>query len=736
MMSAAVTQRPAFSSGAATANPDTLRRVAPLLVGVVVAYAALLSTGTPLVSVLAYSGYFGLAVVLPGTLLHRWLRGFAESLLSDVTWGAVTGLVSELFVWAALTALHVNRLLWVWPVVVVAAFVGLPRLRRFWRRPAGAPRTSPLLAWGVCGAFALATAYVTRWYFGSYPLPPSGRPYHTDIPYNLGFAATATHSIPTSNEALAFHWVADAHLAAANLISGVPLPTIVLRTWVLSVVFVIVATTACLGARVSRRPGVGVVAALLILVSPLGIVLWPHLSISTPLLYPLSDSLVFSIGLTALLMMILVDAVRRQRVGIGSVVLFVATALVAVGTKPSVIPDVLGGLGLLCVLLAWKQRRWPSHTLLLLGSLLIVVLLVSVPTVSKSAEAGSGVLPFAVVAFSGPTTTAMVGLVLLADLLATWLLAVPVVVALRARELRGDHTAQLLGCVVAVGFACSVLIDHPGLSEFYFWLSAVPFAAILTAWAGAALLDRATLPRRQLFSGFGLVALVAAGAQVYVGRWNPEGRWSGLALLGVILVCAVLAARYAGLGTGRLGFAVLSTVVALMASAVPAFFVVSLLSARPTNENPHLLAQSEAAQWVAQHVPSSDVVATNSHCAAGPTRPHCDASAYWLSGFGQRAVLVGGWAWSLASHRNNGVDGYGYMYQPYSNPTLLALNDGAFTHPTPSALAELYSRYHVRWLVADRMAGPVSPRLANFGDPAYVNAWVTVYRLDRPSHSR
>ena len=63
-----------------------------------------------------------------------------------------------------------------------------------------------------------------------------------------------------------------------------------------------------------------------------------------------------------------------------------------------------------------------------------------------------------------------------------------------------------------------------------------------------------------------------------------------------------------------------------------------------------------------------------------------------------------------------------------SDPELLALNDSAFTDPTPEVLEELRGR-GVRFLFANDMAGEVSPRLDELATKVFAQGPVTIYEI-------
>ncbi|MGO4599603.1 hypothetical protein [Terrabacter sp. 2RAF25] len=140
------------------------------------------------------------------------------------------------------------------------------------------------------------------------------------------------------------------------------------------------------------------------------------------------------------------------------------------------------------------------------------------------------------------------------------------------------------------------------------------------------------------------------------------------------------------------------------------------------------VAEASAAQWLEANSDPDDVVATNVHCRAGKTVAHCDSRAFWVSALTQRRSLVESWAYTASAHERHGVGGRPYSQQPFENPQLLALNEGAFRAPTTESLAALKGK-GVRWLLADTKAGTVSPRLSEQADLVHESGTVKIFRL-------
>jgi hypothetical protein len=152
--------------------------------------------------------------------------------------------------------------------------------------------------------------------------------------------------------------------------------------------------------------------------------------------------------------------------------------------------------------------------------------------------------------------------------------------------------------------------------------------------------------------------------------------------------------------------------------------------ADPTTAGALSAGQMRAALWLYRHTPADAVIATNVHCQPEPTRPHCDARAFWVTGLGGRRALIEGWGYTDAAVAANGRDGLGFTRQPAPDLARFELNERVFTAPSAADLETLQRRYRVGWLFADRAAGPVSPRLDQLATPRYSDATVTIYQLN------
>jgi len=99
----------------------------PWLLAFVVGTVVLHQSGTPALDIARYSAYWCLGVTLPGLLVARATVGTRGNWPEDVAMGAVTGLGLELLCFALWAILGRQQQLWLWPLLVVAIFVAVPR---------------------------------------------------------------------------------------------------------------------------------------------------------------------------------------------------------------------------------------------------------------------------------------------------------------------------------------------------------------------------------------------------------------------------------------------------------------------------------------------------------------------------------------------------------------------------------------------------------------------------------
>jgi hypothetical protein len=756
-------------------------RVAPWLPVVAVAAVAvglLQAANTPPGDIFRYAVYVLYAVMAPGILVFRALRRVPHTLVEDLTYGAVLGLVLELGAWMLWSSVGAQEWLWTWPLVVFAVFAALPRLRRHWWVRGYAP-TPRGFAWAVAAIACGFLAYLYVTFLRPNPILPTGerQRVYVDLPYQLSLAGEAKHHFPVhvpqvAEEPLHYHYFAFAHQGAGSLVSGVDLTSVVLRLDVPLLCLAAIVALAVTGWRVTGRPWAGVIAAgLTFTVGEFGFsypATMPFGTIATFIVWS-SQSMTYSWLLLIVLVGVLADRVGRApatatgsptvpALGPGAWVMLALVALASVGAKASSVPVAVGALAFLAAVQLLRRRRVAGPVLVALGITIGAQLLGNAVLFALETH-GMDVNPFwgphrYFPADGGALAIGGIALAFLANMLLR-LAGLPVLAALRGRRI-GDAEVLLIGGALA-GLGAYLVFAHPGDANQYFVRAGWMFGVIGSAWGAVLLGDRARL------SGPG------AGA--------TRARWR-LAVAGAVYAAGLVALQFAnaspaGPATARDPFAPLEPIVswflalaALTAIGAVFWYVAGSLSPAVRGRGPAVLltvvllagapglvmeartgaanpngggyaptalpaTRVEAARWLREHSTPSDVVATNAHCLY-TVRGYCDSRTFWVSAYAERRVLVEGWifaprAAAMAATSPTGV------YTPFWDQALQRLNDTAFTAPTSHVLRDLHDRHGVRWLVADRTStmGRESAMLTLLADKVFDNGRVAIYAIGR-----
>ncbi|MDN5767690.1 MAG: hypothetical protein L0H96_18820 [Humibacillus sp.] len=793
--------------------------------------------GVPVPVVGAYWAAWAWGVVGPGILVHRALRGRPSTMVGDLAMGACVGLVLQLAAWAVMTALGWQQhLLW-WPVPLVLAFAAAPRLRRHFSLRPYEQRTATGAAGAGVLAFLVTLREVTS-YFPDAALPPRAMTWYQDDLWNLGNVAELMRTVTPQVAQVAgrpfdYHWFSDAHLAAMTLTTTIDPVVVVGRLWAPPLLLVIVGAAMAVGQRVSGSPWVGSGAAVCFAVAPSIQISWfsPVGAMADIIQSP---SQIFAVPLLLLALDVIVTIVRGSRrwgSGWGSWVLLAGALVAGAGAKSSVLPVLVGGLALTCLVALLVARR-RLRVLLSMAALTVAVVLLTRSRLAGG-ENGSGLQLLAFITEAppwrlvhgdrtgtagagllipglGPPGAARVLLLVLACYAVSYLWVLVGVSVLR----RDDLAGWLLFGTGLAGVVGMFTIHHPAYSELYFLRIAIvawhlfafwgyhvttdaarsraggrpvawsalggaasgAVALALARWVGggapAGLVSPPTPPAWVVTASLehsllvpAVVGLAAVGLVAARRRMNPSARalvavgfasaalaaaliptaaevlslfavppavalGAGVAALGGAALLVALSGRSLATRPARIAFGAVVTVLCL--TAVVTQSVVGLATAAGPDTKALVTAQEvDAARWLGRHAGQYDIVATNVHCLPTFTLVNCDARAFWVSGLTGRRVLVEGWGYTDAAQAANGRGGLRYFRQPFDDPALLALNDGAFTDPTPAKLRRLHA-LGVRWLFADRRAGTVSADLAVMASPTFRSGAVTVYRLMSP----
>lgn len=752
---------------------------------------ALTTVGDPVTSSAAYLAVWLASTTVPGVLLWRAMAR-PTTVVQEVGFGSVVGIALLLLVWLLTTLVHQPALMWLWPVGIVVAFAGVPPLRRHWL-PRRAPEHRTLARWHVAMWVVCGVAFL-RLYIRAlqiWPLPP--RPTSVifqDAWYELSLTQALRRSVAIDDPSAAgvplhYHWFSNAHAAATQELSGLPIPEVVLHLWLVAMLLTLLFAVAAATERILQGNGkddgppvrwwAGPVAALLAGALP------ATMFLGGPRLPDIDSGFVFSStsGILALVVVLaFVAPVLDLLHGVGTrgtwVLLFILLGLGA-GTKPSLLPVVACG-GLLVLIVEWtRTRTFPKvpAALTVLPLLLIPIAAIAVigstggsrlqlfqvlaldpaftqaTGVPDSLPGRGGLLAPGLADASGPVWAAalgLFGLFVLAEMPRLIGLVSPGNVALR-----GDPGTWWCTGVVGSGFAGLWVLAHPGYSQHYFWRIVIPLGIVLTVTMIVRLLPDPIRSARPAVLLVGLAGVATAAAFIAPPSlrrptaaaaqesYEVGGRLVPYAIAVVVIAVTILILRQLSSRVGWIRVPVVVLVACFSCAAGAATAVYDLGSSvsrvrddravHSSNSRYVSAAEQRAALWLNKHSGENDVVATNVFCASTRYRTGCRSSAFWVSALTGRQLFIGAWAYTaknLESYGRGGNVDYQRLSSPW--PDRVALSLAAVRSPTPATLTAL-ERRGVRWIFADRRATAVSPNLAQLATLSYRNADVMIFRL-------
>ncbi|WP_238015892.1 hypothetical protein KZZ52_04315 [Dactylosporangium sp. AC04546] len=720
----------------AEAAPPTssTRRWAPAVTLAAAVTILLLALGTAPLDVAKYAAYLALGIVLPGTLLYRALRPNPHSLLEDLAYGAVVGLLGETVALVVLRDLG-----WLWPLAVVAAFAAVPGLRRHWRAPDYPNRPSPAWSWTVAGIAAAFLAYLTVAFMAVNPPVPVDGPqqYMIDQLNLLALAGDLKHHFPLTvpeqgDRLLPYHWFAYGHLAAGSLATGIDLPVLWFRLDLPALAVLAVVLLAVTGWRVARRAWAGPVAAALMFV--VGEAVMPRQApafFGTITAYYTwsSRSLLYAAALTMPLIGTAVAVLRKEK-GWLLVVLFAAGTT---GAKSTVLP--LAGAGIALVVAVHLMKKRPQRTPWLLGGAFAVVEVLAVTVLYGFESQGLSWGPFTIMLdFVGSqyTGTTLGDAPLIAWGLGAYAIAMGARLAgvLVPRRRFDDAELFLLGALLA-GVLGSLTVWHVSWSQHFFIIAGWPFGAILSATGLVLLAERIpSAHSRRLATVVALAGAALLGGFAVAATVPQWPRW-GVPVPTYAFGAATLAvAAGVGFGLRRLRHAGPYAALVVVLFAGVARLPYDAATNANLGEAYHVRvtpAQAAGARWLRDHSSPGEYVATNVH-RVGSGEQARQSLAYWISAYSERRVLLGSWGYSPESTRMQSERHRLGPSTVYWDPARLAANDAAISSPSPERLAWLWER-KVRWILVDRAQGTESPRLADLADRVWEREAVVIYRL-------
>jgi hypothetical protein len=565
-----------------------------------------------------------------------------------------------------------------------------------------------------------------------------------------------------AGEDLGYHWFTHAWLAQVAATSGVELDAVVTRVMPALMPMAVVLAVAVAGLRLSGKGWVGVVAAVLTVVggrfNPFGL---PDLAFP---ITPLSPTL--ALGAPTLVLLVTVLALRwRGEMLRGAWVLVPLLAVVCAGTKGSTAPLVVAGLALaVAAMLLWNRRLLvPALVdLLVVGAGLVFAVIFVFHGSSAGLRLGTTnaakqtLLADALTALPSPELLRLAVVVALVGGLSRAALAV--VLPFHEDTRRDPLTWVLVGSCFAA--ACAVaLFSHPGRSQAYFYLTAIPLASLASALGLERLLRAHGRRTLGLVVGAGVVGglfthvlprLVAGDLRerAYTQAWHMV--WLTIACFVVVAVLAAVApGLFSRARPGRPHLSRRPAPVALVAAAVAgallvagsASAAVSLGSAITTPAvagkvpltwpNAVSQGQIDVARYIRDHSGVEDLVMTNRHCTV-PREPFggCDSRRWLVTAFSERQSLVEGWTATPEATRRapNGRDS---ITVDYWKPDVLRLND-RFTRTPDAADQRALWDLGVRWVYLENTM-PHADSLAPYAVERFRTADASAWQLSAPT---
>jgi hypothetical protein len=759
------------------------------------AAAALVHAGVPTTQVVAYLGAWLVGCTFPGVMVWRALGGHT-TFARELGFGSVLGIVLQLVFWAAGTAVHRPRpAMALLPIAVLVAFLVVPGLRRHWW-PRRTARTRTPVRWHVAMAVvaALAAYRFDRLVGIRRALPPEPTLVARDSWYNSAISYELSRTLRPQDpyavgEPLRYHWFADAHVTATAQLSGTSIANAMVATWLVPTLVVLLLAVAAAaqhfldaprstapdGTVLSdvRRWWVGPTAALFAYAAT------PIWRLGRPAVLRVGDGFVPSSpsGILALLLILCLAApildLLRRRARRGTWVLLTLLLAASVGTKPSILPVVAFGAGVVLVVDLIRRRglNRPMAYVIAMSAVLaaaaapvltgstggshpqLLALVTIDPSYARLLD-GDRVVPGAggwlvpALADGLPDAVPVIAMLLL-----VWVLSetprLLSLAGLTTRPLRADPGVRWACGVVAGGYGAMWVLAHSGYSEHYFWTVTVALGTVLSITNAVRLLPAA----RRAWTLVLPVVLVAAPGMVAahltttldrVDLDGPTwavivGRLRPYALMGAALVVSMVVAVLLRVLVRRWSLPMLTAVTAFALGACLPIAFLTVRDARPPRTDPLPKVgrsyayvspeQSRAALWLQRNSATTSVVATNQFCwPMGRDTPNCLINSAWLSGISGRRLVLGDWTYTTANFSAyDGTVPINRMPSPW--PERVALSRQAVENPTPEVLQRLRRDYGARWIFADRRATRISPELERLADLRYRSANIRIYRL-------
>jgi hypothetical protein len=731
-----------------------------------------------LVTYFTFAAYIGLGITLPGLLLwrlvHRGSRTFAE----DAAAGTAIGYAIEVLSYIPARAIGFPLLSQAVPVLVVAAFLAVPKLRRYWRGTGAAGRAPVLYSWTIAAIAGILLAWGTKYYrYHGMSWPSYGHP-DIDLTFHLALIGEVKHHMDlvtpwVTSEPIYYHWFVYADIASTSWATGIEPYVLITRLSMLPMILAFAVLVASFGRRVAGSWWGGAVTAIatffVLAPNPFGWVLdgfYHDFAFNTiddgsnfRMVLWTSPTQTFGSLLFVPLMLVLLDLLRNEGGDKRRWLLFALLPAGIMGAKATFLPTLVCGLLLVVAAQLVFKRKLNRVALKALGIVLFWMLFAQFILFGGQSQ-GLGFGPLEAMRRNpmGDSTNytddpKLYRLVILLGLtVLCWIFIWGGIAALR-RRLFDAEVLVMLGLGIA-GAAVLVLFGHSGgQAEGFFLQGARPYLAAAATWGLALLLPGLTWRKARPV----LVAVLAGTAAVFVIRMI-DGPWKPLISVrhraGAITIALVW--PYATLLFLTVAVAaVLWWFRKRLAAGLPAALVVALMLGftLPTafSQVKYMVTDAqdfgwkdrtdlwpvvtkgtlEAGRWLREHSSPDDLVATNVHCAYLGRRGigACDRRHFGISAYSERRVLVESWAYTAESHNEELVQGLPQEHTRYWYPQILADNDAAFKQPSAETIRVLRDKYHVKWLFTEDDITQPSDDLPKFAKLVFESGYCAVYQI-------
>jgi hypothetical protein len=701
--------------------------------------------GAPVGDVVVYAGFELCFVVLPGWAAYRAMVTRPGDALRQLAIGWALGYVLLILSFIATAATDTRPLLYAYPVVVLA-LAAVVIHRRSGPTASRIALPSRSIMWALAAVCIVALVYIGFSYFPGSPLPGSrNTTYFIDYPRWISLAAEAKHHWPITDpsdagEPLPYHYFVNVYLAAASQVTGIELPVIYLRLFILPLVTLATLLFAVAGRALTGSYAVGLLAALLaFLVGEVRLDPSATFADHTPffgLFFTLlfrSPSFLLGLVLFLPLIVLIGEALRRRdRLRSGQWLLVGFLMVGASDAKVSILPLLLAAL-LAYLLVVYMRSRDIDRSAVIAAGMAFAVLALLWLVQYRGYSSGLRLDPLAdvnlmpavqlikgdlathITDFPGRDAALDVGAVVLGvlGLLAAPLVGLVWLVRSWGREL---PAAQIwLLSILLVGVFMALTFAEPGTqSGLYFLFYGIVAGYLLSAhgivlaWERRPRMEGRWLRFAVFMAAFACVVtaivVVPEAADPFQGPRERAITYLvryGALILGLALLY-LIGRRWMGPTRWPAAAMVTAALVLVGAFATPFDNLRAAVENAPGGASlgkPMSPGLYRGLTWIRDNTPTDSVLAVNNQWIdAADTVP----LEFNYSAFGERRVFLEGWGYSQRTRE------LGYaMVVAGANPFAgrLAVNESAFADADPRALLIMAREFGVDYLVADRDNG-------------------------------